>query len=37
MMERVGLDVRDSVYLVDKILKDYGIRDKVRIVASGKY
>ncbi|MDD2896195.1 MAG: FMN-binding glutamate synthase family protein [Aliarcobacter sp.] len=36
MMERVGLDVRDSVYLVDKILKEYGIRDKVRIVASGK-
>lgn len=36
MMERVGLDVRDSVYLVDKILKDYGIRDKVKIVASGK-
>jgi glutamate synthase domain-containing protein 2 len=36
MMERVGLNVRDSVYLVDKILKEYGIRDKVRIVASGK-
>lgn len=36
MMERVGLDVRDSVYLVDKVLKEYGIRDKVRIVASGK-
>ena len=36
MMERVGLDVRDSVYLVDKVLKDYGIRDKVKLVASGK-
>jgi glutamate synthase domain-containing protein 2 len=36
MMERVGLNVRDSVYLVDKVLRDYGIRDKVRIVASGK-
>lgn len=36
MMERVGLNVRDSVYLVDKILKEYGVRDKVRIVASGK-
>ena len=36
MMERVGLNVRDSVYLVDKILRDYGIRDKIKIVASGK-
>ena len=36
MMERVGLNVRDSVYLVNKVLTDYGIRDKVRIVASGK-
>lgn len=36
MMERVGLNVRDSVYLVNKVLNDYGVRDKVRIVASGK-
>ena len=36
MMERVGLNVRDSVYLVNKVLTDYGVRDKVRIVASGK-
>ncbi|QKF67993.1 FMN-binding glutamate synthase family protein [Arcobacter venerupis] len=36
MMERVGLNVRDSVYLVNKVLTEYGIRDKVRIVASGK-
>lgn len=36
MMERIGLNSRDSVYLVDKILKEYGIRDKVNIVASGK-
>lgn len=36
MMERVGLNVRDSVYLVDKVLSDYGIRDKIKIVASGK-
>ncbi len=36
MMERVGLNVRDSVYLVNKVLSDYGIRDKVKIVASGK-
>ena len=36
MMERVGLNVRDSVYLVNKVLIDYGVRDKVRLVASGK-
>lgn len=36
MMERVGLNVRDSVYLVNKVLSDYKVRDKVRIVASGK-
>ncbi len=36
MMERIGLNTRDSIYLVDKILKDYGVRDKLKIVASGK-
>jgi len=35
-MERIGLDARDSVYLVDKVLNDFGVRDKVKIVASGK-
>ena len=35
-MERVGLSTLDSVYLVDKVLKDYGIRDKIKISASGK-
>ncbi len=36
MMERVGLEIRDSIYLVDKVLSDYGIRDKIKLVASGK-
>jgi glutamate synthase domain-containing protein 2 len=36
MMERVGLNIRDSVYLVNKVLIDYNIRDKLRIVAAGK-
>lgn len=36
MMERIGLNIRDSVYLVDKVLNQHGIRDKVKIVASGK-
>ncbi|RXJ91942.1 FMN-binding glutamate synthase family protein [Malaciobacter molluscorum] len=36
MMERIGLDARDSIYLVDKILTDYNVRDKIKLVASGK-
>jgi glutamate synthase domain-containing protein 2 len=36
MMERVGLNARDSVYLVNKVLTDYDVRDKVKIIASGK-
>ena len=36
MMERVGLDIKDSIYLVDKVLRDLGIRDEVKLVASGK-
>ncbi len=36
MMERIGMDIRDALYLVDKVLKEYGVRDKVKISASGK-
>jgi len=36
LMERVGLNARDSIYLVDKVLKDYGVRSKIKLVASGK-
>ncbi len=36
MMERIGLNARDSVYLVNKVLEEYGIRDDVKIIASGK-
>ncbi len=36
MMERIGMDIRDAIYLVDKVLKDHGVRDKVKISASGK-
>lgn len=35
-MERIGLDLYDSIYLVDKVLKEHGIRDKVKLVGSGK-
>jgi glutamate synthase domain-containing protein 2 len=36
MMERIGLNVKNSIYLVDKILKEYDVRDKVKLIASGK-
>jgi glutamate synthase domain-containing protein 2 len=36
MMERIGMDIRDALFLVDTVLKDYGVRDKVKISASGK-
>ena len=36
MMERIGLNSRDAIYLVDKVLNEYKIRDKVKLIASGK-
>ena len=36
MMERIGLNVRNSIYLVNQVLEKHGVRDKVRLVASGK-
>ena len=36
MMERIGLNIKNSIYLVDKILKEYDVRDKVKLIASGK-
>jgi len=36
MMERVGLNIRDSIYLADKVLTEHGVRDNVKLIASGK-
>jgi len=36
MMERIGLEVKNAIFLVDKTLRNLGIRDKIKIVASGK-
>jgi len=36
MMERIGMDIRDAIYLVDKVLKKYEVRNKIKISASGK-
>jgi len=36
LMERVGLNMKDAVYLVNEILKEYGVRESIKIIASGK-
>jgi glutamate synthase domain-containing protein 2 len=36
LMERVGLNIKNSVYIANKVLEEYGVREKVKIVASGK-
>ena len=36
LMERVGLGVKDALFLANSILKEYGVRDKIKIIASGK-
>ena len=36
LMDRVGFHVKDAIHIVDEMFKDYGIRDKVKLVASSK-
>jgi glutamate synthase domain-containing protein 2 len=36
LMERVGLHIKDSVFLADKYLKEYGLRDDIKILAASK-
>ena len=36
LMERVGLNIKNSIYIVNKVLEDYEVRDKVKLVAAGK-
>ncbi|MCV6609002.1 MAG: FMN-binding glutamate synthase family protein [Campylobacterales bacterium] len=36
LMERVGLHVKDSLYIANEVLKEYGVRDEVKIIAAGK-
>ncbi|MCH9813904.1 MAG: FMN-binding glutamate synthase family protein [Epsilonproteobacteria bacterium] len=36
LMERVGLNIKDALFLVDEVLTDYGVRDKIKLIASGK-
>ncbi|WP_419764487.1 MAG: glutamate synthase-related protein [Arcobacter sp.] len=36
LMERVGLNIKNSIYIVNKVLEDYNVRERVKLVASGK-
>lgn len=36
LMERIGLGIKDAIYLADEILKEEGVRDHLRLIASGK-
>ncbi len=36
LMERVGLNMKDAIYLVNGILKEYGVRNDIKLIASGK-
>ena len=36
LMDRVGLHIKEAVYIADTVLKEYGVRDRVKIVASSK-
>ena len=36
LMDRVGLHVKDAVFIADSVLKELGVRDKLKLVASSK-
>ncbi len=36
LMERIGLNIKDAIFLADEILKEYGVRQEIKLIASGK-
>lgn len=36
LMERVGLGMPDAIYLAEEVLREFGIRDRLKLIASGK-
>ena len=36
LMERIGLGIKDALYLADEILRAEGVRSKIKLIASGK-
>jgi glutamate synthase domain-containing protein 2 len=36
LMERIGLGIKDALFLANDILSEYGIRNEIKLIASGK-
>jgi glutamate synthase domain-containing protein 2 len=36
LMERIGLNIKDALYLANEILTEYDVRKEVKLIASGK-
>lgn len=36
LMDRVGFHVNDAIHIVDDVLKDYGVRESVKLIAASK-
>jgi glutamate synthase domain-containing protein 2 len=36
LMDRVGFHVNDAIHIADNVLKEYGVRDKVKLIAASK-
>ena len=36
LMDRVGLPIKDSIFIVNSVLREYEVRDDVKLFASGK-
>jgi glutamate synthase domain-containing protein 2 len=36
LMDSVGFSIRDSIFIVNNVLKEYGLRDDIKIIASSK-
>ncbi|WP_037940166.1 FMN-binding glutamate synthase family protein [Sulfurospirillum arcachonense] len=36
LMDRIGLGIKDALFVVNSVLEEYGVRDEVKLFASGK-
>ena len=36
MMSKIGLPIRESLRIVDEVLREYGLRDEIKIIAAEK-
>jgi len=36
LMDRVGFHVNDAIHIADNVLKEFGVRDKVKLIAASK-